>query len=292
MASVPLHCCIYSVLYGRDRDLAARSLWSYRHHDPTASIVAVCIGGPTPTLELAAARDRIDIIDVPAARLSASRFGDPYLTAALARFVDVPSLLPPAGLYLMVDADTLCLRPPPVKALSERMAECRQSFAAAPEVSQTIGQRYLRQCRRILDAFHLTQVAIDPAAPMVNAGVVAWRPVGGRIAFSEEYAACLRYIESDEDALFMLPYADQVILNILAQQHTGGSFHLLDSAWNERRALVRHSTMPEWPAIGMHEDAIIWHCRDSFDALCAARYPEQVARWNSAAGSDGSHRSR
>ena len=290
MAGVPFHCCIYSVVYGRDRDLAARSLWWYRYHDPSASIVAVCIGGPTPTLELAAARDRIDIIDVPAARLSVSRVGDPYQTAVLARFVDLPSLLPPAGLYLLVDADTLCLRPPPVKALFEHMVECRQSFAAAPEASQTIGQGYLRECRRVLDAFDLTQVAIDPAAPMVNAGVVAWRPAGGPVAFLEEYAACLRYIESDMDAFFMLPGADQVILNILAQQHAGGGFHLLDSAWNERRALVRHSTAPEWPATRMHEDAILWHCRDSFDALCAARYPEQVARWNSAAGSDGSNR--
>jgi hypothetical protein len=279
------HCCFYTVLFGPDRDLAARSLWSYRHHDLAASIVAVCLDGPTATLERAAARHRIELLDVPEARLSASRFGDPYLTAVLGRFVDVPRLLPPASLYVMIDADTLCLRPPPVEALYQRMAECEATFAAAPEVSPTVGQAYLRQCRRIFDAFYLTQVAINPAAIMVNAGVVAWRPAAGRVAFLEEYAACLHDLEDVEGALFMLPAVDQVILNVLAQRHAGSGFHLLDSAWNERRAFVRHSTMPDWPATGMREDAIIWHCRNTFNALCAARYPEQVAQWKSAAAS-------
>jgi hypothetical protein len=288
MAGATIHCCIYSVLYGGDRDLAARSLWSYRQHNPAASIVAVCIDGPTATLERAAARDRIQLMDVPEAHLSASRFGDRYLTAVLGRFVDVPRLLPSANLYLMVDADTLCLRPPPVDALFQRMVDCGATFAAAPEVSPAVGQSYLRQCRRILDAFYLTRVAIEPAATMVNAGVVAWRPDGGCAAFLEEYEACLRYIEDAGDALSLLPCVDQAILNVLAQRHADGGFQLLHSAWNERHAFVRHSTLPEWPAIRMREDAIIWHCRDSFDALCEARYPAQVARWNSAA-SEGSN---
>jgi hypothetical protein len=276
MADPPPRCCIYTILYGPDRDLAARSLWSYRRQAPAASIVAVCIDGATPTLERMAARDGIQLIDLPESRFSVSRFGNTHLTAILGRFVDVPPLLPPADLYLLIDADTLCLRPPALVDLLQRMTECRATFAAAPEVSPAVGHKYLRHCRRIVDAFYLTRVPIDPEAIMVNAGVVAWRRAGTGVDFLEEFAACLQTIEDAGEALFLLPCVDQVILNSLAQRHAGAGFLLLDSAWNERHALVRSRIVPDWPAIAMREDAIIWHCRDSFEALWEARYSSSV----------------
>lgn len=275
MAHPPPRHCIFTVLYGPDRDFAARSLWSYRRQDPAASIVALCIDGVTPALEQAAARDGIQLLDVPENRLSTSRFGDTHLTAILGRFVDVPPLLPPADLYLMIDADTLCLRPPPMADLLQRMTECQATFAAAPEVSRAVGQKYLRHCRRIVDAYYLTRVAIDPEATMVNAGVVAW-PAAAGVEFLEEFAACLQTIEDAGEALFLFPCVDQVILNSLAQRRAGAGFLLLDSAWNERHALEGHSAVPEWPTIPMNEDAIIWHCRASFEALWEAHYSAQV----------------
>jgi hypothetical protein len=263
------------VLFGPDRDLAARSLWSYRRHAPAASIVAACVDGATPTLERTASRDRIDLIDLPETRQSAWWSEHPYMAAALARFIDVPRLLPPADLYLMVDADALCLRPPPVEALFRVMTAGGAIVAAAPEVNATVGQPYLTRCRKIFDAFYLPQMAIDQRVTMVNSGVVAWRHDRQAPSFRDEFAACLQYIEEADatDALFLLPWADQAILNVLAQRHAGGRFHMLDPAWNERRTFERDSTSGPAPA---HEDAIIWHCRASFEALWAAYYPEQA----------------
>jgi hypothetical protein len=119
-------------------------------------------------------------------------------------------------------------------------------------------------------------LGIDPSAEMLNVGVVAWLGASGDGSFLEDFAACLRYFaEADAvEALDFLPGAEQAIFNVLAQRHAGGRFHLLPSTWNERRALDRHSANPDWPAVPANEDAIIWHCRDSFEALWAASFPE------------------
>lgn len=268
-------CCIFTVVFGEDRDLAARTLWSYRHQNPDARIVAACLGGATAALERASARHDIDLLDLSGVQLTTSHLGHEYAIATLSRFIDVPPLLPAADLYVMVDADTVCLQPLPVDALWRSMVEHGQTFAAAPEVSPLIGEAYLAKCRRIVDLFQLRELAIDASGMMVNAGVVAWRAVEDAHSFPAEYAACLRYIEHQEDAeaaIFFIPGVDQLILNVLARRHADGRFHLLDPAWNERRALWRHGTLPDWPTTGMR-DALIWHCRDSLDALYTARYP-------------------
>jgi hypothetical protein len=111
---------------------------------------------------------------------------------------------------------------------------------------------------------------------MVNVGVVAWPGASQDGSFLGDFAACLHYIaEADAvEALDLLPCAEQAILNVLAQRHARGRFHPLHSTWNERRAFGSHSTNPDWPAVAANEDAIIWHCRDSFEALWAASYPE------------------
>jgi hypothetical protein len=273
-----LRPCIYTVVYGPDRDLAARTLWSYRQQHATASIVAVVTDGATPALRRAAARYRIDLLEVPEEQLSVSIYQDPYVHVVLGRFVDVPSLLPPAEPYLMVDADTLCLRPLPLEALHREMAESGATFAAAPELDWERARRYLPRCRQLLDAFCVPQVAIDPSRIMVNAGVVAWRDVAGLAAFQEEYSACLRHIAEVPILVHALPAVDQVILNALAQRHAGGRFHQLDPAWNERRAFRQHRTLSEWPVTREHGDTILWHCRDSLDGLYAECYPDQAAR--------------
>ena len=269
-------CCIFAILFGADRDLAARSLRSYRRHAPAATVVAACVDGPTPALERTAAIDRIDLIELPELRTRASWSENPFLTAMLARFIDVPPLLPLADVYLMVDADTICLRPLRLEALWREMTARGKTFAAAPEVNASIGRRYLTRCRRIFDAFYLPELGIDPSAEMVNVGVVAWPGASGDGSFIGDFAACLQYIAKADalEALDLLPCAEQAILNVLAQRHAGGRFHLLHSTWNERRAFESHSTNPDWPAVAVNEDAIIWHCRDSFEALWAAYYPE------------------
>ncbi len=270
-------CCIFTVLFGPDRDLAARSLWSYRQQNPSASIVAACLDGPTAALARVAERHDIAVLDLSAVELTTSHLEHPYVVATLARFVDVPRLLPKADLYLMVDADTVCLQPLPGDALCLSMAEHGHTFAAAPEVNPETGHAYLASCRRIVDAFSLPELSIAPAGTMVNAGVVAWRREDGESDFPVEYAALLRYIKQEdaEPAIFFIPGVDQLLLNVLARRHAGRRFRLLDSAWNERRALGRHSTLPDWPVTGM-EDALIWHCRDSVDALYRAYYAGQV----------------
>jgi hypothetical protein len=272
-------CCIYTIVYGRYRYLAVRSLWSFRHHNPEVPIVVICMGRATPTLRRAAEGNGLRLIEVPEASFAVSAFGDTYLTAVFARFFEVPSLLPPARLYLMVDCDTLCLRRVPLDSLCDRMIEKGALFAAAPEVSP-VWQKYLATCRRKLEHYRLGHLAIDETAVMFNAGVVAWRPAVTGRGFPDEFASCLRdAVYTAPEAVYTLPGPDQVFLNVLAQRHAGGWFHPLDSTWNERRAYLRHRTAPEWPVTDMRDDTVIWHCRDSFDRLWTDCYPGQAGRF-------------
>jgi hypothetical protein len=254
-----LPLCIYSIA---SRLIAARSLWSYRHHNPHVPIVAVGIGAAPGNLRRTAERDRVELVEIPEAALETSRFDNAFLTATLSRFVDLPELLPPARGYLMVDDDTLCLRPLPLEDLFERMVESGASFAAAPDEGPDVWRPYLLDSRRKLDRFGLGHLAIDPGAPMFNAGVVAWRPMGDAAGLPAAYNECLREVEAAGDAIYRLSCPDQVILNVLAQRHAGGPFQPLDPAWNERRAYC-----PRQPGAASGTTPMIWHCRHTFDRL-------------------------
>ena len=283
-------CCLFSIAYGIDLYLAVRTLWTYRHQNPTLAIHLYCLD-PLPRPLRALAREHaIHVTRIPASSLALSDCSDRYLSAVTGRFIDLPGYFARYRLCLMVDVDTLCLAPLPLDDLAAEMEREDAAVGLARELPAA-GQAFAQRSNQMLDSLGLDRFRLDPDVPLLNACVAAIRPTPLALETMQAFDACLRSFARAGGGRLRVLGADQVALNVTARANRG-AFHELESRWNVRRSYGPHPWAHEWPQRREIGDALIWHARDTLSRLFRDVYPGAASRFRTAALIESAFRKR